>query len=55
VQLGVFADYFRLAQTDNNFGGALASFQAFEEPKLEAQMSYISTKPSPRASPILVP
>jgi hypothetical protein len=42
VQLGVFADYFRLAQTDNNFGGvgALASFQAFKEIKLEAQMSY---------------
>jgi hypothetical protein len=42
IQLEVFADYFRLAQTDNNFGGvgALASFQAFEELKLEAQMSY---------------
>ena len=28
VQVGVFADYFRLAQTDNNFGGvgALVSF-----------------------------
>ena len=41
VQLGVFADYFWLAQTDNNFGGvgALASFQAFKEIKLEAQMS----------------
>ena len=28
VQGGVFADYFRLAQTDNNFGGvgALVSF-----------------------------
>lgn len=33
---------FRLAQTNNNFGGvgALASFQAFKELKLEAQMSY---------------
>jgi hypothetical protein len=42
IQLGVFADYFRLAQTDNNFSGvgALASFQAFKELKLEAQMSY---------------
>jgi hypothetical protein len=32
----------QLAQTDNNFGGvgALASFQAFKEIKLEAQMSY---------------
>ena len=41
-QFGVFADYFRLSQTDNNFGGvgALASFQAFKELKLEAQMSY---------------
>lgn len=28
VQVGVFADHFRLAQTDNNFGGIgpLASF-----------------------------
>jgi hypothetical protein len=42
IQLEVFPDYFRLAQTDNNFGGvgALASFQAVEELKLEAQMSY---------------
>jgi hypothetical protein len=42
VQFGVFADYFRLAQTDTNFGGvgALASFQAFKQIKLEAQMSY---------------
>ncbi len=42
IQLEVFADYFRLAQTDNNFGGvgALASFQAFKELKLAAQMSY---------------
>ncbi len=42
VELGVFADYFRLAQTDNNFGGvgALASFQVYKEIKLEGQMSY---------------
>jgi len=42
VQVGVFADYFRLAQTDNNFGGvgALASFQVYKEIKLEGQMSY---------------
>ena len=42
VQAGVFADYFRLAQTDNNFAGvgALASFRAFKEIGLEAQMSY---------------
>jgi hypothetical protein len=41
MQLGVFADYFPLAQTNNNFGGggALASFQTFKELKLEAQMS----------------
>jgi hypothetical protein len=42
VELGVFADYFRLAQTDNNFGGvgALASFQVYKEIKLEGQTSY---------------
>lgn len=42
VQVGVFADYFRLAQTDNNFGGvgALASFQVYREIKFEGQMSY---------------
>jgi hypothetical protein len=42
VQLGVFADYLRLAQTDNNFGGvgARVSFQAFKELKLEGEMSY---------------
>jgi hypothetical protein len=42
VQVSVFADYFRLSQTDTNFGGvgALLSFQAFKEIKLEGQMSY---------------
>jgi len=42
LQLGVFADYLRLAQTDNNFGGvgARVSFQAFKEIKLEGEMSY---------------
>jgi hypothetical protein len=42
VQLGVFADYLRLSQTDNNFGGvgARVSFQAFKEIKLEGEMSY---------------
>ena len=42
VQLGVFADYLRLSQTDNNFGGvgARVSFQAYKEIKLEGQMSY---------------
>jgi hypothetical protein len=42
LQLGVFADYLRLSQTDNNFGGvgARVSFQAYKEIKLEGQMSY---------------
>jgi hypothetical protein len=41
VQVGVFAEYLRLAQTDNNFGGvgARVSFQAFKEIKLEGEMS----------------
>jgi hypothetical protein len=35
VQVGVFADYFRLAQTDNNFGGAgaLVSFSGLSRNK----------------------
>jgi hypothetical protein len=42
VQLGVFADYLRLSQTDNNFGGigARVGFQLFKEVKLEGEMSY---------------
>lgn len=42
VQVGVFADYFRLSRTDNNFGGvgASVSFQAFREIRLEGEMSY---------------
>ncbi len=42
VQVGVFADYLRFSQTDNNFGGvgARASFQAYKRIKLEGQMAY---------------
>jgi hypothetical protein len=42
VQVGVFADYLRLSQTDNNFGGvgAQVSFQAYKEFKLEGSMAY---------------
>jgi hypothetical protein len=42
VQVGVFADYLRLSQTDSNFGGvgAQVSFQAYKEFKLEGTMAY---------------
>jgi hypothetical protein len=42
LQVGVFADYFRPAQTDNNFGGvgARVSFTSYKRLKFEAQMSY---------------
>jgi hypothetical protein len=42
VQVGVFADYFRLSQTDTNFAGvgARLSFQAFKEIKLEGEVGY---------------
>jgi hypothetical protein len=42
VQVGVFADYLRLSQTDNNFGGvgAQVSFQAYKEFKMEGSMAY---------------
>jgi hypothetical protein len=42
VQVGVFADYLRFSQTDNNFGGvgARASFQAYKRLKFEGQMAY---------------
>jgi hypothetical protein len=42
VQVGVFADYLRSSQTDNNFGGvgARIGFQVFKEIKLEGEMSY---------------
>lgn len=42
VQVGVFADYFRLSQTDTNFAGvgARLGFQAFKEIKLEGEVGY---------------
>jgi hypothetical protein len=42
IQVGVFADYFRTAQTDNNFAGlgARLSFTSYKRLKFEAQMSY---------------
>jgi hypothetical protein len=42
VQVGVFADYLRLAQTDTNFAGlgARVGVIAFRNIKLEGQMSY---------------
>ncbi|HEY2823318.1 MAG TPA: hypothetical protein VGJ06_19900 [Candidatus Acidoferrum sp.] len=42
VQVGVFADYLRLGETDSNFGGvgARAGFQFYKELKLEGEMSY---------------
>jgi hypothetical protein len=42
LQVGVFADYLRLSQTDNNFGGvgARVGFQVFKGIKLEGEMSY---------------
>lgn len=42
IQVGVFADYLRLGQTDTNFAGvgARVGFVAFQSLKLEGQMSY---------------
>jgi hypothetical protein len=42
VQVGVFADYFRLGQTDTNFGGlgARVGVVAYRSLKLEGEMSY---------------
>src|SRR5450755_496328 len=42
VQVGVYADYLRFSQTDNNFGGlgARLSFQAYKRIKLEGQMAW---------------
>jgi hypothetical protein len=42
IQVGVFADYFRLGQTDTNFGGlgARVGVAAFRSLKLEGEMSY---------------
>jgi hypothetical protein len=42
AQVGVFADYFRLGQTDNNYAGvgARVSFTSYKRLKFEAQMGY---------------
>lgn len=42
VQLGVYADYFRLSQTDTDFAGlgARATFTIYRQLKLEGEMSY---------------
>ncbi len=42
VQVGVFADYFRVSQTDSDLlgVGGRASFQAFKRFKLEGEMAY---------------
>jgi hypothetical protein len=42
VQLGVFADYFRVSQTDTDLlgVGARASFMAYKRLKLEGEMAY---------------
>lgn len=42
VQVGIFADYLRLAQTDTNFAGlgARVGVIAFHNVKLEGEMSY---------------
>jgi hypothetical protein len=42
LQVGVFADYFRLDQTSSNFGGvgARVAVRAFRNIKLEAETSY---------------
>jgi hypothetical protein len=42
VQAGVFADYFRLGQTDTNFGGlgARVGVVAYRSLKLEGEVSY---------------
>ena len=42
IQVGVFADYFRLGQTDTNFGGlgARVGVVAYRSLKLEGEMSY---------------
>ena len=42
VEAGVFADYFRMSQTDNNYLGigARAGVRVFPHVKLEAEMAY---------------
>jgi hypothetical protein len=46
VQIGAFADYFRLSQTDSDLlgVGGRASFVAYRRLKLEAEMSYDFSK-----------
>jgi len=47
VQVGVFADYFRLSQTDTDLlgVGGRASFVAYKRLKFEAEMSYDFSRP----------
>src|SRR6202048_4106740 len=47
LQVGVFADYFRPSQTDNNYAGvgARVSFTSYKRLKFEAQMSYDFNQP----------
>src|SRR6266436_2280263 len=42
VEAGVFADYFRMSQTDNNYLGigARAGLRVFPHVKLEGEMAY---------------
>jgi hypothetical protein len=42
IEAGVFADYFRMSQTDNNYLGigARAGLRVFPHVKLEAEMAY---------------
>jgi hypothetical protein len=42
VEVGVFADYFHLSQTDTGFAGlgGRAGFMVYKQVKLEAEMSY---------------
>lgn len=46
VQVGVFADYLRISQTDSNFAGvgARLGFVAYKNLKLEAEMGYDFTQ-----------
>lgn len=46
VQVGIFADYLRLSETDQNFGGlgARVGFVAYKNLKFEAEMSYNFTQ-----------
>jgi hypothetical protein len=46
VQIGIFADYMRLSESDTNFGGlgARVGFVAYKNLKLEAEMGYDFTQ-----------